>query len=76
MDLNTAIEKGISMGEARGISMGKQEGISIGEARGISMGKQEGIKNMALKMLEDGDPIKKIARITELSEQEILQLKK
>jgi predicted transposase/invertase (TIGR01784 family) len=68
MDLNTAIEKGISIGEARGISMGKQEGIS--------MGKQEGIKNMALKMLKRGVSIAEIADITELSEQEILQLKK
>jgi hypothetical protein len=75
MDLNTAVEKGISIGEARGISIGKQEGISIGKQEGISIGKQEGMRTMALKMIKEGYSTEIIARITGLSEQEILELK-
>jgi hypothetical protein len=70
MDLNTAVEKGISIGKQEGISIGETRGISIGEARGISIG----IRNMALKMLSEGFPVGTVASITGLSEQEILQL--
>ncbi|MED4354283.1 hypothetical protein P9265_18485 [Schinkia azotoformans] len=51
--------------------VGKEEGRNEGIKEGILNGKQE----IALKMLEDGYDIAIISGITELSEQEILQLR-
>lgn len=39
-------------------------------------GREEGKIEMAIEMLKDGEPIKKITKYSKLSENEILELKK
>ena len=59
---------------------GREEGIKEGETKGIKRGrkegKEEGIKEVAKKLLKEKMPIKKIAEITGLSEEELKELAK
>ena len=47
-----------------------------GREEGIKEGKEEGIKEVAKKLLKEKMPIKKIAEITGLSEEELKELAK
>ncbi|KEF35940.1 conserved hypothetical protein, putative transposase or invertase [Schinkia azotoformans MEV2011] len=55
--------------------IGKEEGRKEGRNEGIKEGMLKGKREIALKMLEDGYDVSIISEITELSEQEILQLR-
>jgi predicted transposase/invertase (TIGR01784 family) len=66
--------EGISIGEAKGIEKGKTEGISIGEAKGIEKGKAEGKAELIKMMLDQGNSIDTIAKITGLPASEIQKL--
>jgi predicted transposase/invertase (TIGR01784 family) len=54
---------------------GEERGIAIGEERGEARGEQKKAIEMAKKLLRKGTSIDEIVDLTELSEQEILQLK-
>lgn len=66
--------------EERGKAKGREEGIKIGIRKGMQEGMQEGMqkgmKEVALKMLADGFNDKKIMELTNLSREEIGDLKK
>jgi predicted transposase/invertase (TIGR01784 family) len=49
----------------------RDEGFSMG----IVQGKEEGIIQIALNLLKEHEPIEKVARITQLSTEKLLQLK-
>ncbi|WP_333647715.1 Rpn family recombination-promoting nuclease/putative transposase [Lacrimispora sp.] len=55
----------------RGIERGREEGME----KGIEEGKLRERKNMALEMLQNGEPLEKIMRYTKLTEEEIKVLK-
>jgi predicted transposase/invertase (TIGR01784 family) len=54
---------------------GREEGIQIGEQRGIQIGKQEGIQEVAINMLRQGISTDEVARFTQLSLDQIDQLR-
>ena len=62
----------------QGINIGRDEGISIGLDRGINIGRDEGRleeKNLLAKnMLKDGVEVDKIAKYTNLSKSNIINL--
>jgi predicted transposase/invertase (TIGR01784 family) len=66
-----AMDKGISIGEARGRAEGEARGISIGEARGISIGATKATIEMAKALKQEGLSIEQIARITKLTVVEV-----
>ncbi len=71
-------EQGITIGKEQGITIGKEQGITIGEERQKQREKQRRIaetKALAKKMLDDGMPISSIAKYTNLSIDEIENLK-
>ncbi|OON98863.1 MAG: hypothetical protein ATN35_03445 [Epulopiscium sp. Nele67-Bin004] len=85
--MRESFDKGIAVGEARGIAVGEERGIAIGEARGRVEGKEEGIaigearganeekRRMAISLLDllgNGD----IANTTGLSLKEVQQLRR
>ncbi|WP_342637562.1 Rpn family recombination-promoting nuclease/putative transposase [Orientia tsutsugamushi] len=63
--------KGIKLGEAKGKAEGKAEGIKLGEAKG----KAEAKKDFAIKLLKSELSVETIAEYTDLSIQEVLNLK-
>ena len=69
------IAKGMKQGEQRGIAKGMKQGEQRGIAKGKQEGKQEGIRQTALNMLSKNMDIKQIAELTELSMEEIQDLK-
>jgi predicted transposase/invertase (TIGR01784 family) len=72
-------QRGISIGEKRGISIGEQRGeqrgISIGEQRGISIGEQRGeqrkVVEFVIKCHSKGMSVADIADLTDLSIEEV-----
>ena len=65
------MEKGIEIGEERGIAKGREEGIEIGQAQG----RQEGIMQTAITALKQGIPAETVASFTGLSVLEVEALK-
>ncbi|KJV70489.1 Rpn family recombination-promoting nuclease/putative transposase [Orientia tsutsugamushi] len=63
--------KGIKLGEAKGKAEGKAEGIKLGEAKGQAEAK----KDFAIKLLKSELSVETIAEYTDLSIQEVLNLK-
>jgi len=61
-------------GEMKGIKKGKAEGIEKGKAEGRAEGKAEGIIQVAKTMKREGMDINIISQMTDLSENEILNL--
>ena len=77
-------EKGIKIGEKRGVEIaekrGVERGVKIGEKRGeergVEIGEKRGKIKTAKRMLEDGLPIETVSKYTGLNENEIKRLKK
>ena len=65
-------------GMERGIAQGMERGIAQGMERGIAQGMERGAENTrretALSMLKEGLPVDMVARITNLSIEEIKAL--
>ena len=74
------VERGIAQGMERGIAQGMERGIAQGMERGIAQGMERGMENTrketALSMLKEKLPIEMIARITNLSADNIRALAK
>ena len=72
------MERGIAQGMERGIAQGMERGIAQGMERGIAQGMERGAENTrretALSMLKEGLPVDMVARITNLSIEEIKAL--
>ena len=72
------MERGIAQGMERGIAQGMERGIAQGMERGIAQGMERGAENTrretALSMLKEGLPTDMVARITNLSMEEIKTL--
>lgn len=72
-------EKGLEIGKIEGIKQGIEQGVKQGVKQGIEQGIAEGRKNtcfkIAKKMLEAGTSIEEISKITELTFEEIKNLK-
>ncbi|MBR1745285.1 MAG: PD-(D/E)XK nuclease family transposase, partial [Fibrobacter sp.] len=63
--------KGIAEGRAKGLAEGREEGRAEGRAEGANSKARE----IAKAMLADGDSLEKVARISGLSESDILRIK-
>lgn len=65
-------------GMERGIAQGMERGIAQGMERGIAQGMERGVENTrketALSMLKEGLPVDMVARITNLSIEEVKTL--
>ena len=72
------MERGIAQGMERGIAQGMERGIAQGMERGIAQGMERGAENTrretALSMLKEGLPTDMVARITNLSMEEVKTL--
>ena len=72
------MERGIGQGMERGFAQGMERGIAQGMDRGIAQGMERGAENTrretALSMLKEGLPVDMVARITNLSIEEIKTL--
>ncbi|MGP1575788.1 MAG: hypothetical protein ACTTIB_09040, partial [Selenomonas sp.] len=72
------MERGIAQGMERGIAQGMERGIVQGMERGIAQGMERGAENTrretALSMLKEELPVDMVARITNLSFEEIKAL--
>lgn len=80
-------DEGMEIGEKRGLEKGKEEGLQEGEKRGLEKGlekgKEEGLQEgekkakiaLAVNLLKEQFPIEKVSELTELSEEELDQLK-
>jgi predicted transposase/invertase (TIGR01784 family) len=69
------VEKGIAIGKNEGIAIGKNEGIAIGKNEGIASGEARGVEKTAIRMLAKNKPLEEIIEFTELSAEEIKQLR-
>lgn len=69
--IDTALADGIQQGFERGLEQGMQQGLEQGMQQGLEQGMQQGRIEMAKKMLALGMPLKEIASITGLSEDEV-----
>ena len=54
---------------------GLEEGRAEGRAEGMVEGRADERREMAKAMLADGDSVEKVARISKLSEEDVLSLK-
>ena len=80
-------DEGMEIGEKRGLEKGKEEGLQEGEKRGLEKGlekgKEEGLQEgekkakiaLAVNLLKEHFPLEKVSELTELSEEELDQLK-
>lgn len=55
--------------------IGYEKGIKVGEARGLTKGLEQANRNFALKMIANGDDNDQIAHMTDLTNQEIDELR-
>lgn len=62
--------------EQKGILKGMEEGIIKGRMEGRMEGRKEGRERTALNMLQDGFPVEKVAKYTELSIEKVKELQK
>ena len=67
---DNGLQEGINRGLREGLAKGRSEGLREGEASGVTKGKLETAKKMKLEKL----PSDLIARVTGLSEEEIVAL--
>ena len=73
-------EKGIQIGQEKGIQIGQRKGIQIGQEKGIQIGREEGRQeekqDIILNMLKNKIDISTIMKVTEVTEDKILQIQK
>ena len=73
-------KKGIQIGQEKGIQIGREKGIQIGQEKGIQIGREEGRQeekqDIILNMLKNKIDISTIMKITEVTEDKILQIQK
>ena len=62
-------------GMAKGIAEGRAKGLAEGRAEGREEGANSKAREIAKAMLADGDSLEKVARISGLSESDILRIK-
>lgn len=62
-------------GLEEGRAAGRVEGRAEGRAEGLVEGRADERREMAKAMLADGDSVEKVARISKLSEEDVLSLK-
>lgn len=78
-DLQSNLATAEDRGRNEGIQIGRSEGIQLGRSEGIQIGRSEGERNrnlaIAQKLLSMGEPIERIMQITDLSYQEIINLR-
>ena len=67
-------EEGIEIGILDGVKIGKQEGIKLGKAEGIAEGETKGKAELIQMMLNTGNSVNDIAKVTGLSVDEIQKL--
>ncbi|WP_458451042.1 Rpn family recombination-promoting nuclease/putative transposase [Fibrobacter sp.] len=67
--------KGIAEGRAKGLAEGREEGRAEGREEGREEGANSKAREIAKAMLADGDSLEKVARISGLSESDILRIK-
>ena len=74
LDRKCELEYAVKEGETRGEARGEKRGEARGEARGIKKGRKDAFVELALKMLECGEPADKITLYTGLTQEEIAAL--
>ncbi|OMG46671.1 hypothetical protein BK140_26030 [Paenibacillus macerans] len=65
-------EEGLKEGMEEGIEKGIEQGIE----QGIAVGVEKGIEKTALNMLREGMEISLVAKVTGLTEEQVVKLKK
>jgi len=71
MDYQSGLEGATLEGLAQGIAQGRREGRAEGRAEGCAEGRQLGTMRTALKFISAGTPLKEVAQIAEVSEDEL-----
>ena len=71
----TLVAQGISQERKTIYQNGVTKGISQGISQGVTQGISQGVSQTAKRMLDENIDISLITKVTQLSEQEILQLK-
>lgn len=74
--IEQGIERGIEQGIERGIEQGIQKGIQKGIEKGREVGREEALESTAVNMMREGIELPLIVKVTGLSEERLLQLKK
>ncbi|WP_458475783.1 hypothetical protein [Paenibacillus sp. TH7-28] len=70
------LKEGLEEGLEKGIEKGIEQGIEKGREQGIAVGMEKGIEKTALNMLREGVEISLVAKVTGLSEEHVVKLKK
>nr|WP_144920624.1 Rpn family recombination-promoting nuclease/putative transposase [Paenibacillus bovis] len=73
---NSWKERGWREGRQEGIQEGIQKGIQKGIEKGVQKGVQKTTKKIALKLLKEGLPFDKVAQLTDLNVNEVVELSK
>ena len=73
--MDKGLKEGMDKGLKEGMSKGLKEGMNKGLKEGIERGNKEAKIEMAKKLLKTNIPIKQIEEITELSENDIIEIK-
>ena len=68
-------DKGLKVGHSEGLKEGLEKGHKQGIEKGIEQGKKENNLSIAKKMLEEKIPLETIIKITNLSKEDIENLK-
>lgn len=77
--IDTALRNGIEKGRADGLRIGMEQGLAQGRELGLAQGREQGrieaMASLVRNMLGNGMTVEQVARLTQLTEEEVMQIR-
>lgn len=67
-------EQGLAQGREQGLAQGREQGLAQGLAQGREQGRIEAMVSLVRNMLGNGMTVAQVARLTQLTEDEVMQI--
>lgn len=67
-------EQGLVQGREQGLAQGREQGLAQGLAQGREQGRIEAMASLVRNMLGNGMTVEQVARLTQLTEDEVMQI--
>ena len=67
-------EQGLAQGREQGLAQGREQGLAQGLAQGREQGRIEAMASLVRNMLGNGMTVEQVARLTQLTEDEVMQI--
>ena len=68
-------EQGLAQGREQGLAQGREQGLAQGLAQGREQGRIEAMASLVRNMLGNGMTVAQVARLTQLTEEEVMQIR-